>query len=158
MSYFPPDVKSSQLVSFLKVVHQLGGVTEVAKVARELRMDLTMLLPILNASEILDLVSVEKGVVKLTSSGEEMQTTSKGDIVTIGEALRRVEPFKTAVGMRTFSARQVAELLASRGVRWHHEDDLNAIIVKEMLIDWGIKMGLFDYDGSASLFTVKPQD
>ena len=58
---FPVDVTTSQLRAFFRLVHTTEGAAHVHTVTTKLRMDLTKLLPVLNAAEILGLVAAEKG-------------------------------------------------------------------------------------------------
>lgn len=53
MSIFPADVNPGQLAAFLKSVYASDGVVHVHKVALDLHWDLTRLLPILDATEML---------------------------------------------------------------------------------------------------------
>ncbi len=152
---FPADVKLGQLTAFLRNVHASGGKVQVAKVSRELHTDLLMLLPIMDAAEMLQLAKVEKGEVKLLKHGEELLATPKPNFSAIKPLLRGIEPFKTAVVLKRFTAEQIAGELAKGGVRWHHEDTVNTMVLREMLIHWGIPSGLLDYDGYTSTFTVK---
>ena len=112
-------------------------------------MDLTKLLPVLDAAEMLGLVTVKKGEVKLTKEGSKIHT-SKERAFAISDTLSKVEPFATALAFeRKFNGEDVAKKLSSKGVRWHHEDEVNSLIVSEMLMHWGIRAGIVDYDGSS---------
>lgn len=155
VSHFPAEVKLGQLTAFLRNVHASGGKVQVAKISRELHTDLLMLLPIMEAAEMLQLIQVEKGEVNLLKGGEELLATPRPNYASIKPLLREVEPFKTAVALKRFTAEQVAGELARKGVRWHHEDTVNTLALREMLIHWGISSGLLDYDGYTSTFTVK---
>lgn len=129
---------------------------QVARVARELHTDLVVLLPIIEAAEILQLAKVEKGEIKLLKSGEDLLATSKPNYSSIKPLLMRIEPFKMAVTLKRFTAEQIAGELAGEGVRWHHEDTVNVMVLREMLIHWGISSGLLDYDGYTSMFNARP--
>ncbi len=152
---FPAEVKLGQLSAFLRTVLASGGEIDVAKIARELHTDLVMLLPIMDAAEMLQLAKIEKGEVKLLKHGEELLATPKPNYSSIKPLLRGIEPFKAAVALKRFSAEQIAGELAKGGVRWHHEDTVNTMALREMLIHWGIPSGLLDYDGYTSTFTVR---
>jgi hypothetical protein len=116
-------------------------------------MDLTKLLPVLDAAEMLGLVTVEKGEAKLTKEGAEMRT-SKERALLMRDALSKLEPFVTALKFeKKFTGTDVAKELSDKGTRWHHEDEVNSLIVSEILLHWGIHAGLLDYDGSG--FTPK---
>jgi NitT/TauT family transport system ATP-binding protein len=155
MSIFPADVNVSQLRAFLKLVYASDGMAHVHTVAMELHMDLTKLLPVLDAAEMLGLVTIERGEVRLSKEARKTLGTREGKKThAISESLSKVEPFTTALRFKgKFTGEDVAKELSNKGVRWHHEDELNSLIVNEILMHWGVRAGLFDYDGSG--FTPK---
>ena len=156
MSIFPADVNPNQLAAFLKSVYASDGVVHVHKVALDLHWDLTKLLPILDAAEMLGLVTVEKGEAKLSREGHRMLSVKKGRRLAVGNSLSRIEPFTTALRFKKkFTGEDVAKELSKKGIRWHHEDEVNSLIVSEILMHWGIRGGLLDYDGSGFTVNIK---
>ena len=153
--HFPAEAKLGQVRAFLKVVLAQGGRTQVAKVARELHMDLVTLLPIIDVAEMLQLATIEKGDVKLLKAAEQLLATGNPDFSQVRPLLHRIEPFKTAFVLRKFTAEQIADSLARQGVRWHHEDIVNSSVLREILIHWGIPTGILDYDGYTATFTAR---
>jgi hypothetical protein len=150
MSIFPADVNPSQLAAFLKSVYASDGVVHVHDVALGLHWDLTKLLPILDAAEMLGLVIVEKGEAKLSSEGQRMLSVKKGRMLALGNSLSKIEPFMTALRFkRKFTGEEVAKELSEKGIRWHHEDDVNTSIVSDLLVHWGIRARILEYDGSS---------
>jgi len=150
MSIFPADVNPSQLAAFLKSVYASDGVVHVHKVALDLHWDLTKLLPILDAAEMLGLVTVEKGEAKLSRDGHTMISIKKGRMHALSNSLSKIEPFMTALKFkRKFTGEEVAKELSRKGVRWHHEDEVNSLIVSDLLMHWGIPARILDYDGSS---------
>ncbi len=156
VAHFPAEVKFGQLTAFLRTVLAAQGMIQVSMVARELHTDLVMLLPIMDAAEMLQLIQVENGEVSLLKAGEELLASHKPDYSSIKPLLKGIEPFKTAVALGRFTPEQIAGVLAREGVRLHHEDSVNTSAWREMLIHWGIPSGLLDYDGHTSTFTVRP--
>ncbi len=153
---FPAEVTVSQLRAFLRLVCGSEETTHVHTVASELHMNLTRLLPILDAAEILGLVTVEKGEIKRTKDGNNACMRWES-VPVMGGALSKVEPFTTALKFeKKFSGEDVAKKLSHKGIRWHHENELNSLIVGEILIRWGIRSGLFDYDGSVFTRKIRP--
>ncbi len=153
--HFPAEAQLGQVRTFLKVILTLGGRTEVAKVARELHTDLVMLLPVMEAAEMLQLATIEKGDVKLLKAAEQLLATGNPDFSQVRPVLLGIEPFKTAVVLGKFTAEQIADQLARRGVRWHHEDTVNSSALREILIHWGIPTKILDYDGYTATFSAR---
>ena len=151
---FPADVNASQLRAFLKLVYASEGVVHVHTVATELHMDLTKLLPVLDAAEMLGLVKIKRGEIRLSEEAPKMFGTRRERVLAISEPLSKVEPFVTALKFKErFTGEDVAKELSKKGIRWHHEDEVNTLVVTEILTHWGIHTGLVDYDGSG--FTPK---
>jgi len=149
-SIFPAEVNPNQLIAFLSSVYVSDGVVRVHKLATDLRLDLTKLLPILNAAEMLGLVKVEKGEVKLSMEGQRIINVKKGKVLELRNSISQIEPFMTALSFKKkFTREDVAKELAKKGIRWNHEDEDNSLIVNEMLMHWGIRAGIVDYDGSS---------
>jgi NitT/TauT family transport system ATP-binding protein len=156
MLIFPADVNPSQLAAFLKSVYASDGVVHVHDVALDLHWDLTKLLPILDAAEMLGLVTVEKGEAKLSSEGQRMLSVRKGRKLVLGESLSKIEPFMTALRFkRKFTGEEVAKELLKKGIRWHHEDEVNSLIVSDLLMHWGIRARILEYDGSSFTCNIK---
>ncbi len=153
--HFPAEAQLGQVRAFLKVVLALGGRTQVAKVVRELHMDLVMLLPVMEAAEKLQLATIEKGDVKLLKAAEQLLATGNPDFSQVRPVLQGIEPFKTAFVLQKFTAEQIADRLARQGLRWHHEDAVNSSVLREILIHWGIPTKILDYDGFTATFTAR---
>jgi hypothetical protein len=150
MSIFPADVSPSQLAAFLRSLYASDGVIHIHKIALDLHWDLTKLLPIIDVAEMLGLVTVEKGEAKLSAEAHRMLSVKKGRILALGNSLSKIEPFTTALRFkRKFTGEEVAKELSRKGIRWHHEDELNSLIVSEILMHWGIRARILEYDGSS---------
>jgi NitT/TauT family transport system ATP-binding protein len=156
MLIFPADVNPSQLAAFLKSIYASDGVVHVHDVALDLHWDLTRLLPILDAAEMLGLVTVEKGEAKLSGEGERMLSAKKGRMLALGNSLSNIEPFMTALRFKgKFTGEEVARELLKKGVRWHHEDEVNSLIVSDLLMHWGVRVRILDYDGTCFTRNIK---
>ncbi len=153
---FPADVRMTQVNALLRAVNLSGGIADVAKVSKELDTDLTQLLPLLDAAEMLGIIVVEKGDIKLTKLGESMLKAGNRRALVVRDALKKLEPFATALQCNgRFTAAEIADVLSAKGIRWHHEDEVNKSIIEKMLIIWGIYADILEYDGSDSSFLVK---
>jgi hypothetical protein len=156
MSIFPADVSPSQLAAFLKSLYASDGVVHVHKVALDLHWDLTRLLPILDAAEMLGLVTIDKGEAKLSREAHRMLSVKKGRMQMLGDSLSKIEPFTTALRFKgKFTGEEVAKELSKKGIRWHHEDEVNSLIVNDLLMHWGIRMRILEYDGSGFTSNVR---
>ena len=153
---FPADVRMTQINALLKAINSFGGSVDVARISKELDTDLTQLLPLLDAAEMLGVITVEKGDVKLTEVGQRMLNSGHKRALVVRDALKKLEPFATALQQKgRFTSSEIADTLSSRGIRWHHEDEVNRSIIEKMLLIWGIYADILEYDGSNSTFIVK---
>jgi hypothetical protein len=152
----PANVRAGQVIALVEVTGELGSPIDLSRLADELAADIAVLLPILDAAEMLDLVKVEGGTVSLTDLGRQFQKARKNKIRLVKDELSRIEPFKTALELAThrhvFSSTQVTETLFNRRVGWHHEPEVNEAIVRGLLIHWTIYAGLLRYNGKTDEF------
>lgn len=140
----------------MEIAGSIGGKVDAAKLADELGADIAVLLPILDAAEMLGLVRSEKGDVHLTELGLKFQKTSKNKLRLLKDRISTIEPFRTALELasrgKPITASQVADALAEMGLRWHYKPELNEALVRMLLIHWAIYAGLLSYDGKSGKF------
>jgi NitT/TauT family transport system ATP-binding protein len=152
----PAHVRPGQIMGLVEATGGLGSPIDLSRVADELGADIATLLPMLDAAEMLGLVKVERGVVALTEFGSRFQKASKNKMRLVKEQLAKIEPFNTALVLgahrHAFSSGEVAKTLSKKGVRWHHEPEVNEAVVRGLLIHWTIYAGLLQYDGKADKF------
>lgn len=152
----PANVRAGQVIGLVEITGGLGSVIDASRLADEFGADLTTLLPILDASEILGLVKAEKGDVSLTDFGHKFQKASKFKVKLLKDALSEIEPFRTALDLlskrKTVSVQEIAEDLKTRDIRWHHKDDVNEFMIQTILIHWAIYAELLTYNGKSGKF------
>jgi len=153
----PANVRGGQVISLVEVTGSIGGRVDIPKLADELGADVAVLLPILDAAEMLGLVRVEKGDVHLTELGLKFQKTSKEKLKILKDRIAAIEPFRTALELaskgKPITAAQVAESLYEIGLKWHYQPDINESLIQALLIHWAIYAGLLKYDGKSGKFT-----
>jgi hypothetical protein len=152
----PPNVRPGQVIGLVEVTGGLGSRVDVSTLADELGDDLGVLLPILDAAEILGLVTNVNGEVHLTDFGAEFQKEVKDKVTLLKGRLAKIEPFRTALELASrrgdVTATEVAEELTIEGIRLHHLTDLNESLTQALLLHWGIRSGLLAYDGKEGKF------
>lgn len=148
MSVFPPEVNPNQLAAFLRSVHTSNGAVHVHKLATDLGWDLTKLLPVIDAAKLLGLVKIENGEAELLEEGQRIINVKKGKVLELRNSLLQIEPFRTTLKFqKKFTGKDVAKELYRKGIRWHHEEEVNSMIVNKMLMQWAVRAGILDYDG-----------
>ncbi|MDE1858539.1 MAG: AAA-associated domain-containing protein [Thaumarchaeota archaeon] len=152
----PGNVRGGQVISLVEITGSIGGKVDAPKLADEMGADLAVLLPILDAAEMLGLVRNEKADVHLTELGLKFQKTTKNKLRVIKDRIAMVEPFKMALELASrgkhITASQVADALSEMGLRWHYKPELNEALIKTLLIHWAIYAGLLSYDGKSDKF------
>lgn len=152
----PANVRGGQVISLVEVTGSIGGKVDAPKLADELGADIAVLLPILDAAEMLGLVRSEKADVHLTELGLKFQKTTKQKLKMIRERIAAIEPFRTALELsskgKSINASEVAESLSEMGLKWHYKPDINESLIKALLIHWTIYAGLLKYDGRSGKF------
>ena len=152
----PGNVRAGQVISLVEIAGSIGGRVDVPKLADELGADIAVLLPILDAAEMLGLVRTEKGDVLLTELGLKFQKTTRNKVMMLKDRVATIEPFRTALELaskeRVITAREVADSLSEIGLKWHFKPDLNEALVRTLLIHWAIYADLLGYDGKSGKF------
>ncbi len=152
----PGNVRAGQVISLVEVTGGLGTRIDIPKLADEMAADIAVLLPILDAAEMLGLVRSEKGDLFLTEQGLRFQETSKAKVKMLKEKLNLIEPFRTAIELASkrggVTAQEVADALSRRGIKWHYKPDINESLVRLLLIHWVIMAGLLSYNGKSGKF------
>lgn len=152
----PANVRGGQVISLVEIVGGIGGKVDAPKLADELGADIAVLLPILDAAEMLGLVRTEKGDVHLTELGLKFQKTSKNKLRILKDRVEAIEPFRTALELaakgKPITASQVAEALEEIGLKWHYQPEINESLIRALLIHWAIYAGLLTYDGKTGKF------
>src|SRR5208282_4747331 len=99
ISVMPANVRAGQIIGLVEVTGGLGSQIDVSRLAYEFGDDISTLLPVLDAGEMLGLIKIERGNVNQTDFGLKFQRTSKHKIRLLKDQLSKIEPFKTAVEM-----------------------------------------------------------
>ena len=152
----PGPVRGGQVISLVEITGGIGGKVDAPKLADELGADIAVLLPILDAAEMLGLVRSEKGDVHLTDFGLKFQKTTKNKLKMLKDRIATIEPFRTALDLasrgKPVTASQVADTLGEMGLRWHYKPEINESLIRALLIHWAIYAGLLKYDGKSGKF------
>lgn len=153
----PGAVRGGQVISLVEITGSIGGKVDASKLADELGADIAVLLPILDASEMLGLVRSEKGGVHLTELGHKFQKTSKNKLRILKDRIAAIEPFRTALELashgKPVTAAMVAESLEEIGLKYHYKPELNEALIRALLVHWAIYAGLLKYDGKSGKFS-----
>ena len=152
----PGDVRAIQVISLLEDIGELGSGTHINKLVEKIDGGITVLLPVLDAAEMLGLARSEEGELFLTDEGLKFQGTPMSRVSTLKDKLGAIEPFRTAVELASkrggTTAGEVAQTLGAQGIQWHYKPDLNESLVKNLLIHWTIRADLLSYDGKSEKF------
>jgi NitT/TauT family transport system ATP-binding protein len=136
---------------------QVMGLVDLATLADEFGADLVTLLPIVDAAEMLGLIKVDKGKVKLTEFGQKFQKVTKSKVKLVKDQLSKIEPFRTALKLageskKGVTTQEICEDLLWRDTRWHHTPEVNEALVQLLLIHWAIYAGLLSFNGKTGRF------
>ena len=152
----PGNVRGGQVISLVEIAGSIGPKVDIPMLADEMGADVAVLLPILDAAEMLGLVRADKGDVNLTELGLKFQKTTKNKLMILKDRIASIEPFRTALELashgRSVTAKQVAEYLQEMGLKWHYLPEINESLIRALLIHWAIYAGLLKYDGKSGKF------
>lgn len=91
-----PYVSVSEVVALAEQLSEWGGSTRLIELASELGMEIDELNEVIDMSEILKFVKVEKGIVALTSTGKRIADSGEEERKSmIKKRLITLEPFRS---------------------------------------------------------------
>lgn len=154
MRLFPLNTGVSEIRGIVDILRDNGGTMDMSKLAAETNEEIDVLFPIVDTCVILGLCTISKGVVKLTKSGSELGSHNTKEL--FAKALKKVEPFKSALGIinrEKVSTRELAAKLKKKGIYFHQDEIVNMELLKNLLVKWGVTNVLFSYDGSIDLWS-----
>ncbi|MDE1834006.1 MAG: AAA-associated domain-containing protein [Candidatus Micrarchaeota archaeon] len=155
---FPTGTGISRVRGIISIIKQNKGHIGISELAEESDEDIDDLLPIIDACKLLGLAVVDGSKIKLTDKGEKLTVSNFSKY--IGEGLAKTEPFKSAIKIiddGSISSRELLDALKSRGIMIHEESTTNDILLKKLLVRWGVRTKLMNYDQETDTWSVKRQ-
>ncbi len=134
-----PNARIADLVGLLYVLNNIfEGKTDLFELEKEMEVDLDDLMPIVYTASNLGFVNSESGDISITNLGINY---IKSGIVQrkkiIRDILKNIEPFKTAIELRTFELDEIMEKLMENGIQTFNNPGGNHDL-EVILIEWGI--------------------
>jgi NitT/TauT family transport system ATP-binding protein len=155
-----PNMRGAHVISLVDITASLGQSTNLTKLATKLGNDISILLPVLEAAEILGLLTRQNEEIALTDFGVKFQKVAKASakIPLLKDQLTKIEPFKTTLELLSrqgrVRTRDIANALSRMNVRWDLKPELNESIIHGILIGWGTFAKLFSHDGKTEEFRI----
>ncbi len=145
-----PKCSPTELLGLIVALRAEGGAEDVARLARDLDLEIDEIIPSTEFSETLGLIRISDGRASLTEIGDRLGAASIRERKTIlREQLKRTTLFKTLV-----------QALESKPDRRLSEGELNALVefttapadeLVQNIINWGRFTELFRYDSDQRL-------
>ena len=143
-----PHARAGALTGFIELLDDIGIKTDLYKLGDQLSLDLEDLLPIVEATSLLQMVTVKEGDIELTPIGKEFAEAS---------VLQRKEIFRDQALQRVGSLSMIISALNSKSngkmpeefflnVLTRHFGEEEAQNQLSTIIDWGRYAELFAYD------------
>lgn len=158
MELFPLNAGLSQTRAILRLIRERkGGSIEVSKIAQETRKSIDALFPLIDASRMLGLCTIQNGVIRLTELGQTMTPKTFPQIMC--RQMVGIEPFKSIMEAlhrhERLTSRQLADELTRKGITFYNEEETNAELLKSMLLRWGVRNKLLSYDSETDIWTAR---
>jgi len=150
MRLFPASAGMSQLRGLIDILKYNNGIVSISELSRETRKTIDVLFPLLNAADLLGFCEIKNGRVVLTEKGRKVNSKNFANLV--AESLKDVEPFKSvlqALKKNPLNIIELAQALEAQGVVLYAEPATNVELLKSMLIKWGIRSGLLNYESKS---------
>ncbi|RSN71741.1 AAA-associated domain-containing protein [Candidatus Methanodesulfokora washburnensis] len=146
-------VSYSRLLGLLRLLRDLGGKADVAKISEETDMHADEILPILAFSEMIGLISIDEGDAKLTESGINfLKQGHTGRAKYVRDKLMELKVFNEILNelkkKGSLEKEDVMEIIASKGGFCYCSSLEEAF---NCLIHWGVYSGLIEYDREENL-------
>ena len=155
MGQFPIGAGITELRGVLKILKENEGALSLAKLADESEEEIDKLLPLLDAGELLGLLEVKNGIVRLTEEGKRL---GLGNITNIlSKRLKEIEPFKSVIDIlskKSLNTEEIAEELKSRNIILNADDITNVELLRSLLIRWGVRTKLLAYNKDLDSWSV----
>ncbi len=151
---FPLGPGISRVRGIVSIIKQNKGHIGISQLAEEAEEDIDDLLPLIEACKLLNFTIVDESEVKLTDTGSKLTFSNFSKLISDG--LTDVEPFKSAIRVidsRKVSTSELFGTLRSRGIVIHGDQVTNDILLKKLLIRWGVRSKLLNYDQSSDLWS-----
>ena len=158
MGQFPIGAGITELRGVLKILKENEGALSLAKLADESEEEIDKLLPLLDAGELLGLLEVKNGIVRLTEEGKRL---GLGNITNIlSKRLKEIEPFKSVIDIlskKSLNTEEIAEELKSRDIILNADDITNVEILRNLLIKWGVRTKLLAYNKDSDSWSISKE-
>ncbi|MGC9020759.1 MAG: AAA-associated domain-containing protein [Candidatus Methanodesulfokora sp.] len=146
-------VSYSRLLGLLRLLRDLGGKADVAKISEETDMHADEILPLLAFSEMIGLISVDEGDAKLTESGMNfLKQGHMGRAKYVRNKLMELNVFSEIMNelkkKGSLEKEDVIEIIASKGGFCYCNNLEEAF---NCLVHWGVYSGLIEYDREENL-------
>jgi len=155
MGQFPIGAGITELRGVLKILKENEGALSLAKLADESEEEIDKLLPLLDAGELLGLLEVKNGIVRLTEEGKRL---GLGNITNmLSKRLKEIEPFKSVIDIlskKSLNTEEIAEELKSRDIILNADDITNVEILRNLLIKWGVRTKLLAYNKDSDSWSI----
>ncbi|MGE5362365.1 MAG: AAA-associated domain-containing protein [Bacteroidales bacterium] len=148
-----PDAPIGRLMGLLEVMRETPGPDDVYRLGGGLQLELDDLVPLIDAAELLGLVSVAEGDYELTEVGRHMADAEERDRKQLFRERAATVPLLQAIRDRLAASdsgqvprEDIRELIEGDFSRKRSERQIDTAI------DWGRYAELFDYDADAQHF------
>ncbi len=151
-----PHARPGGIAGLLELIIDLGGRTDIYRLADELAFEIDDLLPIVDAAQLLAFLRVEEGDVVITPAGQEFAES---------EIKKQKELFRKAATEHVLLLRQITRALQNKSDHTVPEDFFLDMLDEQFseeetqrqldtAITWGRYAELFDFDAARRRFVM----
>jgi len=148
-------VSVGQIIGLVEAVDEVGGMADVATISQEVDMDVDHLGPILNTAEVLGLVTVADGDIRITDLSRKLLSANLHERKSIlRDTTDRVPEFRLILDTareagRPLGRQEILDVIAAR-LGSHQAEDLF-----KALVYWGRYVELLRYDSKSELLSLR---
>ncbi|MDE1860299.1 MAG: AAA-associated domain-containing protein [Candidatus Micrarchaeota archaeon] len=146
----------SRVRAIVNIIKEFGGSIEISRLAEESRTNIDSLLPLIEASNQLGFTKIVESEIKLTQTGAKLNIKNSSALVK--EGLQNLEPFKTTKKIleeqHDISSKELFDELSRRGHVVHGDRVINDMMLKKVLIRWGVRSKMFRYSTDTDMWSL----
>lgn len=143
MKIIDPQARITDLLGLLSTLqNSYGGKTDLYKIEKDMEVDLDDFMPIVYTANYLGFITVGGGDIIITDKGIEfLHANIKKRKEILRESLKNVEPFITAIELKSFKLEELKEALERKGIYIYASPE-GLYDLQITLIEWGVYSGL----------------
>lgn len=154
---FPLNVGTNEVRGLVKLVKDGNNSVEISKIVKETNENIDHLFPVIDATRMLGLCTVNNGIITLTDTGKSMTVRNMTQL--LAKSLVEVEPFKSIMAIvdsnKSMVTAEISKKLHEKDISFNTDELINIDLIKDLLLKWAVRAKLLIYDQKSDAWHAK---